>query len=361
MGSICRIGWFAAAWALVACSQISDLAEDLTGSRLAGGAAKAVESFETDVLIPVVIESVNQPVSISIELDEPRHVAIRSYFPSAPVSVVLLDAEGRAVPIRGRPVLAPGQYTVEVTARRQLPEEFHIKVLTSPERQASRREVDPEEDNAVAEKALPVPFGTGLQIRLDVDRPEHWFRLSVPEAGIVLVRLKSLGGATQANLQLQTQEGSGVSATQGNSESGRAIYARTDPGEYLLQVHDPAPRPVGAAGTEAHLSLEFRPPDYRATGGVGIMTIGMEVEQARSGSLGFIAEATGLPLVPTFTADDILWVLATAIGDELGTNPAWALPAFICVAALLYLLAEGLRRRRVQYTDQPISIEEDST
>jgi len=131
-----------------------------------------------------------------------------------------------------------------------------------------------------------------------------------------------------------------------NSDLGNALYARVEPGSYQLKVwKEPAPA-VGEAGSEVLLTARFRSSDYRAVGGVGVLTIGLDENSGDMEGLSFMADATGLPLIKTCSADDIEWVLAKAIGDELGPRPVWASLAIAVLILGLWIYLRLIRRTR---------------
>jgi hypothetical protein len=303
---------------------------------------------ETDTMLEVVLDQPGAVFVADFELREPRHVTLRSYFPAAElgsISQKLLDENGGEVALRGTPLLPVGWYRLEIRAQGHSEETLHFKVITAPRREVQR---PPEEEiantNADTESADHLPLPDRRILRVDQVRPQHWFRFEVDEKGFLLFRLEGRNGAPQADLLVQDAEGGPIPYQTVNSNLGNALYARVAPGTYHLKVwREPAPG-VGEAGTEVLLTVRFRSSDYRAVGGVGVLTIGLDENSGAMEELSFMADATGLPLIKTFSADDIEWVLAKAIGDELGPRPVWASLAIGVLILGLWIYLRLIRR-----------------
>ncbi len=303
---------------------------------------------ETDTMLEVVLDQPGAVFARDFELREPRHVALRSYFPATElghISQKLLDQDGDEVALRGTPLLAAGWYRLEIRAQGHSEEPLHFKVITTPRREVQR---PPEEEiantNVDAESADRLPLPDRRILKVDRVRPQHWYRFDVDEKGFLLFRLEGRNGRPQAELSVQDAEGGPIPCQTVNSDLGNALYARIEPGSYHLKVGmEPAPE-VGEAGTEVLLTARFRSSDYRAVGGVGVLTIGLDDDSGAMEELSFMADATGLPLVKTFSADDIEWVLAKAIGDELGPRPAWASLAIAVLILGLWIYSRLIRR-----------------
>jgi hypothetical protein len=303
---------------------------------------------ETDTMLEVVLDQPGAVFVGDFELRDPSHVTLRSYFPVAElgnISQKLLDENGEQVALRGAPLLPEGWYRLEIRAQGHSQEPFHFKVITSPRREVQR---PPEEElaniNVDAESADRLPLPDRRILKVDQVRPQHWFRFEVDGKGFLLFRLEGRNGTPQAGLLVQDAQGNAVPHRTVNSDRGNALYARVEPGSYHLKVWaEPAPA-VGEAGTEVLLTTRFRSSDYQAVGGVGVLTIGLDESSGAMEELSFMADATGLPLIKTFTADDIEWVLAKAIGDELGPRPAWALLAIAVLILGLWIYLRLIRR-----------------
>ncbi len=312
-------------------------------------ASDPVALRDTDVLFEIEGALPDAPGAFAFELDEPRHVTLRSVLAPVRVSWVVRDENGSKVSTRGRPLLAAGRYQVTVTPNDVPPEPLLLKVLTAPRREPEGAGRTAGPGNGSADEALTLRLDAATRLSAAPDQVEHWFRVTSSEEGVLLARLE--GATTPVAVELRSAdpptEGV-VPAPLASSVDGFTAHAKLPPGEYHVVVRggggvNPAPGGV--------LKVMHRTPEDRPAGGVGIMTIGMDPEQAQRSSLGRIAEATGLPLVSTQTADDILWVLATAIGEELGTDPRWALPCFLIAAGMLLALARQLRRQRIHWTE----------
>jgi hypothetical protein len=320
---------------------------------------------ETDTMLEVVLDQPGAVFARDFELREPRHVALRSYFPApelGDVSQKLLDRNGEEVALRGAPLLATGWYRLEIRARGHSPDPLHFKVLTSPPRKMQRpREEELANTNVDAESADPLPLPDRRILRVDRVRPQHWYRFEADEKGFLLFRLEGRNGRPQAELLVRNAEGDPISYRTVSSDLGNSLYARVEPGSYLLEVRtEPAPE-VGAAGTEVLLTSRFRSMDYEAVGGVGVLTIGLDDDSTAMEELSFMADATGLPLVKTFSADDIEWVLAKAIGDELGPRPIWASLAVAVLILGLWIYSRLIHRASDRIFSQlaPASAEEE--
>jgi hypothetical protein len=304
--------------------------------------------IETDTMLEVLLDQPGAVFTGDFELREPGHVTLRSYFPATELGTIsqkLLDENGDEVALRGAPLLAAGWYRLEIRAEGHSPDPLHYKVITSPRREVQR---PPEEEiantNVDAESADLLPLPDRRIFKVDRVRPQHWFRFEIDEKGFLLLRLEGRNGAPQANLQVRDAEGSPIPSRTVNSDLGNALYARIEPGSYHLQVWtEPAPE-VGEAGSEVLLTARFRSSDYRAVGGVGVLTIGLDDDSGAMDELSFMADATGLPLIQTYTADDIEWVLAKAIGDELGPRPVWASLAIALLILGLWIYSRLIRR-----------------
>lgn len=330
-----RTVWILAWAAAVACSP---------GAPGADGPPIAVR--DTDVLLEIDGALPDNPAQLAFDLEEPRHVTIRSLFTPVRVKWVVRDENGSKISTRGRPLLPAGRYNVTITPGEVPSEPLLLKILTAPRREPDRAADAGEARNDSAAAAFPLAPDSAVYLSESPVQVEHWFQVETPQAGVLLARVE--GGASEQNVELRP-----VTPTEGAAEvlasggGGYTVHAKVPPGAYYVVVRGAGPANPAPGGV---LKVMHRTPDERPAGGVGIMTIGMTPEEALRSSLGRIAEATGLPLVSTQTADDILWVLATAIGEELGTDPLWALPGFLVAAALLFGLAERLRRRRLVWT-----------
>lgn len=300
----------------------------------------------TDTLLELEGATPEAPARFAFELDEPRHVTIRDLLSPVKIHWKVRDANGSKVSTRGRPLLPPGRYTVTVTPA-SLPEgPLILKVLTAPDRNVEGKVQAAADRNDVPERAVPVAPDRALILSESPDQAEHWFAVETSEPGVLLARVEGGTASLLVEIYEPWDDPTGVNPRKilGSASGAHTVYRKVEPGSYEIRLRgaegvNPAPGAV--------LRVMHRTPDERATGGIGIMTIGMGAEEAQNSSLGRIAEATGLPLISTQDADDILWVLATAIGEELGADPLWALPGFLGATGLLGTLAVSLRRRRV--------------
>jgi hypothetical protein len=307
-------------------------------------------------MLEVVLDQPGAVFAGDFELREPGHVTLRSYFPAdelGAISQKLLDENGDEVALRGAPLLAAGWYRLEIRAQGHSTEPLLFKVITAPRREVQR---PPEEEiantNVNAESADPLHLPDRRILKVDRIRPQHWYRFEVDEKGFLLFRLEGRNGGPRAELLVQDAAGKPIPYRTVNSDLGNALYARIEPGSYYLKVWtEPAPA-VGEAGTEVLLTARFRSSDYRAVGGVGVLTIGLDDDSGAMEGLSFMADATGLPLIKTFTADDIEWVLAKAIGDELGPRPVWASLAIAVLILGLWIYARLIRRTRDRFLSQ---------
>jgi hypothetical protein len=303
---------------------------------------------ETDTMLEVLLDRPRAVFVGDFQLREPQHVTLRSYFPArelGSISQRLLDEKGDEVALRGSPLLPAGWYRLEVRAQGRSEEPFHFKVITAPRREVVRpAEAETANTNVDAESADRLHLPDRRILKVDRVRPQHWFRFEVDEKGFLLFRLEGRNGRPQAQLLVQDAEGGAIPYRTVNSDRGNALYARAEPGSYHLKVWtEPAPG-VGEAGSEVLLTTRFRSSDYRAVGGVGVLTIGLDEDSRAMEELSFMADATGLPLIQTFTADDIQWVLAKAIGDELGPRPVWASLAIAALILGLWIYLHVIRR-----------------
>ncbi|MCP3987065.1 MAG: hypothetical protein GY723_21980 [bacterium] len=309
---------------------------------------------ETDVLLEIEGALPNEPAQFAFELNEPRHVTIRSVLSPVRMSWEVRDENGSRVSTRGRPLLAAGRYQIAITPEQPPLEPLLLKILTAPRREPESAADAGEARNASAADAFPLAPDSAVVLAENPVQLEHWFQVETSGEGVLLARLEGGPGGHRVEL-LPARPTEGMPEILASVLGGITVHAKVPSGVYHVVVRgdgaaNPAPGGV--------LKVMHRTPDERPAGGVGIMTIGMNHEDALHSSLGSIAEATGLPLVSTQTADDILWVLATAIGEELGTDPRWALPGFLTVSILLFGLAERLRRRRLAWTKDPLDADE---
>jgi hypothetical protein len=303
---------------------------------------------ETDTMLEVVLDQSGAVFARDFELRKPRHVRLRSYFPAAElgsVSQKLLDENVEEVVLRGSPLLSAGWYRLELRAQGHSAEPFHFKVITAPPREVQRpSEEEIANTNVDAESAERLSLPDRRILRVDQVRPQHWYRFEVDEQGFLLFRLEGRNGAPQAQLLVQDAEGGALPYQSVNSDRGNALYARVESGSYHLKIWEEPARGVGEAGTEVLLTTRFRSSDYEAVGGVGVLTIGLDESSGDMQGLSFMADATGLPLIQTFSADDIEWVLAKAIGDELGPRPVWASLAIAVLILGLWIYLRLIRR-----------------
>lgn len=307
----------------------------------------SVSLRETDVLLEIEGATPEAPALLAFELDEPRHVTLRSVFSPVKVSWEVRDENGSRVSTRGRPLLSAGRYTVSLTPREATGEPLLLKILTAPAREPKPTAEAAATRNETAEEAFALEPDSAVRLSDAPDQSQHWFQVETTEEGVLVARVEGGSGSENVELWPVVGEGEAQSRVLAMSQGAHTVHAKVPAGSYYVVVRgapetNPAP---GAVIKVMHRTLNDRP-----TGGVGIMTIGMSPEAAAGSSLGQIAEATGLPLISTQSADDILWVLATAIGEELGTDPRWALPGFLVAAGLLFGLAEQLKRRRIAWT-----------
>lgn len=269
-------------------------------------ALSAAAGAQSDEMIPLTIDTVGHVEDIPFDLDKPAAVSIQAFFPPAElgaIKFVVTDAAGEPVNIAPPKILAPGSYSVAVSASGASPENFSIKIGTS-------EPFDPYEPNDTRETAslIELPLRTVITVDSGANNID-WFKFTVDQAYVLSVHFRARGG-TIVKFKVVDAEGESLYETASDWDSAGARYVSLTAGEYYLAVWASS----GSVQAEVELAL------YDPTGAVGdnggFIAVGMVEGSAGLGQLMLIAKATGKGLIETVSPEIMKAELLEAVKEK---------------------------------------------
>lgn len=265
----------------------------------------AAAGAQSDEMIPLTIDTAGHVEDVPFDLDKPAAVSMQAFFPPAELGAIkfaVTDAAGEAVNIAPPKILAPGSYSVAVSASGVSPESFNIKIRTS-------EPVDPYEPNDTRQTASRIVLPLRTVIR--VDRGEEnldWFKFTVDRAYVLSVHLRTRGG-TAVKFKVVDAEGKTLYQTASTWDSLGARYASLTAGEYYLAI--------GPAGSSVHAEMELALYDPTSVGdNGGFIAVGMAEGSPALKQLMLIANTTGKGLIETVSPEIMKAELLEAVKEK---------------------------------------------
>ncbi|MDP6544634.1 MAG: hypothetical protein QGH60_11630 [Phycisphaerae bacterium] len=267
-------------------------------------AFSAAAGAQSDEMIPLTIDTDGHVEDIPFDLDKPAAVSIQAFFPPAElgtIKFVVTDAAGEAVDIAPPKILAPGSYSVAVSASGASPDSFSVKIRTF-------EPVDPYEPNDTRETASRIELPLRTVIRVDSGKDNlDWFKFSVDQAYVLSVHLRSRGGAIK--FKVLDAEGKSVYETTSSWDSAGARYAPLTAGEYYLAI--------GPGGSSTPVEMELSLYDPAGVGDKGgFIAVGMKEGSPALKQLMLIANTTGKGLVETVSPEIMKAELLEAVKEK---------------------------------------------
>ena len=268
-------------------------------------AVSAAAVAQSDEMIPLTIDVEGHVEDVPFDLDKPAAVSIQAFFPPAELGAIkfaVTDAAGKEVSIAPPKILAPGSYSVAVSASGASPDSFSIKIRTS-------EPVDPYEPNDTRETASPITLPLRTVIKVDRGAENlDWFKFAVDQAYVLSVHLRARGGA-YVKFKVVDAEGKILYQTASEWDSAGARYASLTAGEYYLAI-GPA---VSSVQAEMELGL-YDPTGVGDKG--GFIAVGMKEGSPALKQLMLIANTTGKALVETVSPEIMKAELLEAVKEK---------------------------------------------
>jgi len=256
-------------------------------------------------MISLTIETAGHVEEIPFDIDKPAAVSIQAFFPPVElgeIKFVVTAAAGKTVNVAPPKILAPGSYSVAVSASGASPESFSIKI-------GAFEPVDPYEPNDTRQTASPItlPLRTVIQVDRGADNLD-WFKFTIDRAYVLSIHLRPRGSST-VNFRVVDAEGKDVYKTASTWNTLGARYVALAAGEYCLVI-GPA---GGSTPTEVELAL-FDPSGAGDKG--GFIAVGMDKGSAGLEQLALIARTTGKGLIETVSPEIMKAELLEAVKEK---------------------------------------------
>ena len=263
----------------------------------------AIAGAQVNEMIPLTIDTEGQVEDIPFDLDKPALMGIRAFFPPAElgaIKFIVTDDAGQAVNFAPPKVLAPGSYSVAVSASGASPESFSIKI-------GAYEPVDPYEPNDTRETASPITMPLRTVIRVDRGADNlDWFKFTIDQAYVLSIDLRPRRSAS-VDFRVVDAEGKDVYKAASTSTSRGARYASLAAGEYYLVFSG------GSADVEVELAL-YDPAGVGDKG--GFIAVGMKAGSPALEQLMLIAKTTGKGLVETVSPEIMKAELLEAVKEK---------------------------------------------
>jgi len=269
----------------------------LTGLSAAGA--------QSDEMIPLTIDTDGHMVDIPFDLDKPAAVSIQAFFPPAELGAIkfaVTDAAGEVVNIAPPRILAPGSYSVAISASGVSSEPFSVKIGVS-------EPLDPYEPNDTRETASRIELPLRTVIKVDPGKNLDWFKFTIDQAYVLSVHLRARGGAS-ITFKVVDAEGKILYQTASQWDSAGARYASLTTGEYYLAI--------GPATSSVQVEMELSLYDPDGIGGEkgGFIAVGMKEGSPGLKQLMLIANTTGKSLVETVSPEIMKVELLEAVKEK---------------------------------------------
>ena len=260
---------------------------------------------QIDEMIPLTIDTAGHVEEIPFDLVKPAVVSIQAFFPPAELGEIkfsVTGASGKTVNVAPPKILAPGSYSVAVSASGASEERFNIKIGTF-------EPVDPYEPNDTRETAAPItlPLRTVIQVDRGADNVD-WFKFSIDQAYVLSIHLRPRGSAT-VNFRVVDAEGKDVYKDASAWNSLGARYVSLAAGEYCLVI--------GPAGSSTQTEVELAVVDPAGAGDKGgFIAVGMDKGSTGLEQLALIAKTTGKGLIETVSPEIMKAELLEAVKEK---------------------------------------------
>jgi hypothetical protein len=291
-----------------------------------------IAGAQSGEMIPLTIDTAGHVEDIPFDLDKPAAVSIQAFFPPAELGKIkfaVTNEAGQAVNIAPPKILAPGSYSVAVSAAGASPESFSVKIgVWEP--------VDPYEPNDTRETASLIELPLRTVIRTDSGANNlDWFKFSIDQTYVLSIHLIPRSGRT-VNFRVVDAEGKDVYKAASKWTSRGARYVSLVAGEYYLAF--------GASGGSVPAEVELALFDPVGSGGKagGFITVGMKEGSPALNQLKLIARTTGKGLVEAVDPEAMKAELLEAIKEaSVETAKARGISAWIVWVVILLLAVCG--------------------
>ncbi|MCP4376346.1 MAG: hypothetical protein GY794_09250 [bacterium] len=313
-----------------------------------------VSRAQNNEMIPLTIDTAGHVEDIPFDLDKPSAVSIQAFFPPAELGKIkfaVTNESGQAVNIASPKILAPGSYSVAVSASGASPESFSVKIgVAEP--------LDSYEPNDTRETASPIELPLRTVIRTDSGRDNlDWFKFRIGQAYVLSIHIIPRSGGT-VNFRVIDADGKDVYKAASTRTSRGARYVSLVAGEYYLTF--------GAAGGSVNTELELGLFDPTSGGGAegGFIAVGMKEGSDALGQLKLIAKTTGKGLVESVDPEVMKAELMEAVREHSGeTAGTWGLGwiIWVTVPLLVFGVAGFWLRCRFRQHDNAQTAEASTT